>query len=218
MIKSNTIKFAIYARKSTEGDDRQMASIQDQVDIANKIAERENLRVIKIYKEKGSAHKVNNRPIFNEMVQQIQTGKISGIICWQTNRLARNPQESGLIQQLLVDGKLKVIYINDKIYYPEDNVLMLGVEAGMSAQYSIDLSKNVKRGLNSKNKAGGCNSLAPQGYLNVQDEENGSRSVAIDPQRFELIQKAFRLYLTGNYSVPEIVSIMNNDWGYLSKK
>lgn len=213
----NNIKYVIYARKSTEGDDRQIASIKDQITIAKQIAERDNLKVVKIFQEKGSASKVNNRPFFNQMIQMIQDGKANGIICWQANRLARNPQESGIIQQLLVDKKLKIIRTNDKDYRPEDNVLLFGVEAGMSTQYSIDLSKNVKRGLRSKNKEGGFSGVAPQGYLNFTEGYTKKRTIVADPDRFEIIQKAFRMFLSGDYTVPEIISAFN-EWGYRSKK
>lgn len=212
------VKFIIYARKSTEGEDRQVASLDDQMDAAERIVKQNGYKVVKRFTEKASASKHGNRPLFGQMIKMIEQGKASGIICWQANRLARNPGESGLVQQLLLDGKIQMIHTSDRIYYPWDNVLIFGVEAGMAAQYSIDLSKNVIRGMHSKNKKGGWNHVAPQGYLNGRDEITKQPNIEPDPKRFPLLKKMFMLYLTGNYSVPELVSIMNDDWHYLTPK
>ena len=197
------LKFIIYARKSTEGEDRQMASLPDQLDIAKQIVAKNNYKVVKIFQEAASASKCNNRPKFDQMVRMIEQGKANGIICWQTNRLARNPKENGIIQQLLIEGKLKLIHTNDRVYRPEDN--------------TIDLSKNVTRGVRSKNRHGHCTGVAPQGYLNKRDSNN-QPIVEIDPDRFYVLQRIFKLYLTGNYSVPDLLSILNDDYHFTTLK
>lgn len=205
-VNPKDLKFIIYARKSTEGEDRQMASLPDQLDIAKQIVAKNNYKVVKIFQEAASASKCNNRPKFDQMVRMIEQGKANGIICWQTNRLARNPKENGIIQQLLIEGRLKLIHTNDRVYRPEDNTIVFGVEASMATQYSIDLSKNVTRGVRSKNKHGHCTGVAPQGYLNKRDNDN-QPTIEIDPERFYVLQRIFKLYLTGNYSVPDLLSI-----------
>lgn len=212
------LKYVIYARKSTESEDRQVKSLGDQIEFAKELAKEHHLKIIKTFSESGSASKRDNRPKFKEMVKMIESGRADGIICWHQNRLARNPLESGLIHQLLIEEKIKIIITRERAFYPDDNALLFEVEAGMSAQYSRDLSKNVKRGMRTNNKQGRFNSLAPVGYLNSKDEETGRSCIIKDPARFELLQKAFRLYLTGGYSVPEIVSILNNDWGFRTKR
>lgn len=44
------------------------------------------------------------------------------------------------------------------------------------------------------------------------------RIEASTPERFPLMQKAFRMMLTGSYSVSKIARIMREDWGYTSLK
>lgn len=207
------LKFVIYARKSTEGEDRQMASLPDQLRIARGIAKQNGYKVVETFEEAASASKVNNRPQFNEMIRMIKTGKVNGIICWQTNRLARNALENGVVQQLLIDGKIQLIHTNDRIYRPEDNALVFSVEASMAAQYSRDLSINVTRGVHSKNRRGGCTGVAPVGYLNSRDKNN-LPTVIPDPKRFSVIKRIFELYLTGNYSVPELLEVLNHDYHF----
>lgn len=216
-VNPKDLKFIIYARKSTEGEDRQMASLPDQLDIAKQIVAKNKYKVVKTFQEAASASKCDNRPKFDQMVRMIEQGKANGIICWQTNRLARNPKENGIIQQLLIEGKLKLIHTNDRVYRPEDNAIVFGVEASMAAQYSIDLSKNVTRGMRSKNKHGHCVGVAPQGYLNRRDENN-QPTIEIDPNRFYILQRMFKLYLTGNYSVPDLVGILNDEYHFTTLK
>ena len=89
----NDMRYILYARKSTEGDDRQIQSIDDQVKIMTEVAERLRLKVVKVVREAKSAKSPNNRPLFNEMLNSIEGGHADGILCWQINRLScQDPQ------------------------------------------------------------------------------------------------------------------------------
>lgn len=79
-----------------------MASLPDQLDIAKQIVAKNNYKVVKIFQEAASASKCNNRPKFDQMVRMIEQGKANGIICWQTNRLARNLRKMALFSNYLL--------------------------------------------------------------------------------------------------------------------
>ena len=113
---------------------------------------------------------------------------------------------------------LKAIVTPHRLYLSQDNVLLLNIEFGQANQYLRDLSKNVKRGLQTKINNGWRPGRAPEGYLNDKTEEHGNRKIIIDDIRFPLIRKAWDLFLTGNYTVPQILKIMNDDWGYRTTK
>ena len=92
MKKDNSkITYILYARKSSESEDRQIQSIDDQVNRLEDLATELNLDIKKKYTEAKSAKKPNNRPIFDEMIERIEKGEADGILCWQINRLSRNP-------------------------------------------------------------------------------------------------------------------------------
>jgi site-specific DNA recombinase len=205
-------KYFIYCRKSSEAEDRQVLSIDSQTAELKKIADKLNLNIAELFTESRSA-KAPGRPVFKKMVQKINQGKASGVICWKLDRLARNPIDGGQIIWLLQKGIIKHIQTFDRAYYPEDNVLLMNVEFGMANQFVLDLSKNVKRGLRAKLEKGWRPNLAPLGYLNDKTQGKGKNILSKDPDRFELIKKMWKLMISGRYTPPKILSIANNKWG-----
>ena len=147
------IKYFLYARKSSEAEDRQVASIGSQIDELTKLAKRENLEIANTFSESQSA-KEPGRPLFNEMIDKIHKKEIQGIICWKLDRLARNPVDGGQINWMLQQGIIRHIQTFERSYYPTDNVLMMSVEFGMANQFIRDLSQNTKRGLKAKAERG----------------------------------------------------------------
>lgn len=137
----------------------------------------------------------------------IQRGEIDTILCWKLDRLARNPVDQGTIQYLLQKGIIKRIITSERDYLPEDNVLLMNVELGMANQYILDLRKNVMRGNKTKLEKGWLPGKPPIGYLNHPI----SRTIVPDAERFPLIQKLFKLFLTGAYSPLQLVMIARDE-------
>ena len=64
------IKYCLYARKSTESQERQILSIDSQIKEMLQLAERENLEIVTIKRESHSAKETGQRPIFNEVIDR----------------------------------------------------------------------------------------------------------------------------------------------------
>ena len=94
---NSSIKYFLYARKSSESEDRQIQSIDDQIKRLKELSIKLKLNIVKTYEEAKSAKKPDNRPLFDEMIEKIENGEADGILCWQINRLSRNPIDSGKI-------------------------------------------------------------------------------------------------------------------------
>lgn len=206
-------KYFIYARKSSEGADRQILSIEGQLNELQKIVQRDNLTVVGTFTESKSAHIPNNRPAFTQMITKIQKGVGNGIIVWHTNRITRNPKESGVIQQLLQDGKIVSIITPYRHFRTEDNALLFSIEASEANQYSRDLSVNVKRGLKQKYEMGHPPGYAQLGYLNTKSSIRGSNKIIVDEERWHIVRKGFELVLSGAYTISQVLDILNNDYG-----
>ena len=196
------MKYILYARKSSEDKSKQILSLESQVSEMKKLASSLDLEIDKIYTESKSAKLPNNRPLFLEMLKLLENNHEAegyGILCWKIDRLSRNPIDSGKIQWLLQQSKIKVIQTSDKQYLPSDNVLLLNIEGSMANQYILDLSKNVKRGLRTKLEKGGWPCIAPIGYLN-----DGKGGILVDKERSPYVKQIFQMYISGNYTIKEI--------------
>src|SRR3989344_542628 len=101
-------KFFLYARKSTDVEDKQVLSIDAQLTELRSFAREQGLDVIEEFIEKQSA-KVPGRPIFGQMLRRIERGEANGIVSWHPDRLARNSVDGGQIIYLLDTGKLASI-------------------------------------------------------------------------------------------------------------
>ncbi|MSU55312.1 MAG: recombinase family protein [Candidatus Taylorbacteria bacterium] len=216
--ENEKIKYFLYVRKSSEGEERQVQSIPDQTDRLTKLAEEMKFEIVEILPESKSAKNPNNRPVFDKMLERIENGEADGILCWEINRLSRNPVDSGKIQWLLQQSVIKIIRTINREYRPDDNALLLSVESGSANQFILDLKKGVKRGIDSKLVKGMAPILAPLGYLNTKTETRGENYIVKDPERFPIIRKMWDLMLSGNYTPPKIRDIANDEWGLRTRK
>ena len=206
MRKTETLRYFLYARKSSESEDRQMASIEDQKAEVKKIAEELNLNIIGVYSESKSA-KAPGRKAFNEMLQRIEKGDADAILCWKLNRLARNPVDGGKVSWLLQNNIIKHIQCYGRDYKPTDNVLMMQVELGMANQFVKDLSTDVKRGMRQKAERGwNPFPTLPIGYVHNKTRKGlvKGKEIIKDKKRFPLVKKLWQMMLTGAYSIADI--------------
>jgi site-specific DNA recombinase len=211
------INYFIYARKSTEGEDRQSLSIPSQIEDDVKIQARERLTVCDTITDSASAKIPFNRTGYLSMIKRIKTGEASGIIVWKIDRLARNHLEWGELMHLLQAGVIKSIWTMHREYRSEDSALLISLEASMATQYSVDLSEVVKRGLERKIKMGQPPLIARIGYLNTKLNEHGSNSIIVDEARWPIMRKAFDMMLTGQYTMAHIVSVLNNEYQFRTR-
>jgi len=213
MQPSKPLKYFVYARKSSESEDKQVASIDAQLFELSKMAQDSSLSVVEILTESRSA-KAPGRPVFNDMVARIQNGEANGILCWKLNRLARNPIDGAAIQWMLQQGVIQHIQTYGRSYYPNDNVIVMAVELGMANQFIRDLSTDTKRGLSAKVERGWMPGRAPLGYINNRFREKGDKDIIIDKERFPLVRKMWDLLLDKQLPTAQIYDIATDDWGF----
>jgi len=199
------MRYLIYARKSSESEEKQAQSIDDQLKELRGLALQRNLTVVGEFTEARSAKAPGGRPVFAEILARLQAGEADGILCWHVNRLFRNPVDFGSIAWMLQNGLLKEIYTPHQIHRSSDNVLLLSVENGMATQYIIDLKKAVLRGTNSKIEKGWFPHKAPEGYLNRDGE------IIRDPLRFDPIRLIWEMALSDKTTneILEAMTLLN---------
>ena len=204
-------KYVIYARKSTESEDRQVLSIDSQVREVRQLAARHGVVVAEVLMESRSA-KAPGRPVFGQLVRRIQRGEVAGVLCWKMDRLARNPYDSGVILQAQADGKLERIITSDGVKTPDGNDRLMGTfELAFATKYIDDLRANVKRGNRARFEKGWPNHLPPIGYLN----DKTTKTIVKDQERFDLVRRMWEALLAGRRP-REIARTASREWGLVT--
>ena len=197
-------KYFLYARKSTDDEDRQILSIEAQITELKEFAAKEKLEIAASLCEAKTA-KEPGRIVFNEMIERIESGEADGILAWHPDRLARNSIDGGRIIYLADTGKINFLKFPTFWF---DNTpqgkFMLNIAFGQSKYYVDNLSENVKRGIRQKLRRGEYPGLAPVGYLN----DLKTHTIILDPKKYKIIKKVFGLYSTGEYCLENLISIL----------
>ena len=89
------VQYCLYARKSSESEEKQALSIDSQIKEMLAIAQRDSLYVADIYRESHSAKDCGQRPVFNKLLTEIKNGNFTGILAWHPDRLSRNARDLG---------------------------------------------------------------------------------------------------------------------------
>lgn len=196
--------YLAYARKSSEAEDRQMASIPDQLKAIEEICLRKGIQILETFTESRSAGEPG-RPEFNRMIEMIITrGDIKGIVCWRLNRMSRNPEDEGKLRQQLHSGNIEEIISTEKTYKKDDSDFVMALEGSQAQRFITDLKKDTARGMQSKLDKGIAPILAPPGYRNAVEKRQGERDILPHPLYFSLMRQVFDYALTGNYSALQV--------------
>ena len=205
------MKYFIYARKSTDDEERQILSIDAQLDELRMLAAREKLEVVREYIESQTAKKPG-RPIFNEMLKAIKRGEAQAILAWHPDRLARNSVDGGRLIYDLDTGTLATLKFPTTWFEnTPQGKFMLSIAFGQSKYYVDSLSENIKRGLRKKLREGIYPNKPPIGYLN----DPKTRAVYIDLERGPLVRRMFEEYSTGRYTAAALLDLVTA-WGLRS--
>ena len=190
----------LYARKSTDEDDRQLLSIDAQLAELREFARKESLHIAREFVESRTA-KVPGRPVFDAMMRDVERGHVEGILAWHPDRLARNSVDGGRIIYALDTGNMNALKF--PTFWFENTPqgkFMLQIAFGQSKYYVDNLSENVKRGIRQKIRLGWFPSKPPVGYLN----EPRLRTIVIDTDRAPLVRKLFEAYATDQYTIYQL--------------
>ncbi|MDP2600092.1 MAG: recombinase family protein, partial [Deltaproteobacteria bacterium] len=205
-------KYFLYARKSTEDDDRQVMSIEAQLFELREYAHRENLEILEEFQESKSA-KTPGRKIFGEMMAKIEKSEGMGILAWHPDRLARNSLDGGKIIYDVDTHKIVSLRFPTFWFEPTpQGLFMLQVAFGQSKYFSDNLAENIKRGIRQKLRRGEWLNLAPFGY------QNNPRTHNIEPHLINarIVKLAFEEYAKGTHTYISLAQFLA-DIGVVSK-
>lgn len=210
------IKYVLYARKSTESDEKQALSIDSQVKEMLQIAERESLNIIDIRRESHSAKDSGQRPVYQEILEDLRSGRYTGILTWAPDRLSRNAGDLGSLVDLMDQKKLLEIRTYGQHFHNSPNEKFLLMILCSQAKLENDnKSINVKRGLKTRCEMGLWPCPAPTGYLKEKRLDRKCQSF-IDPDRGHIVKEMFEKVAYEKWSGRKIYHWLKFDLNFKS--
>lgn len=185
------VKYCLYARKSTESEERQVLSIDSQIKEMLQLADREGLEIVTMKRESHSAKETGQRPVFNEIIEELKQGKFNGILTWAPDRISRNAGDLGKIVDLMDANLLQDIRtFGQRFMNSPNDKFMLMILCGQAKLENDNRGINVKRGLRTRVEMGLWPGVAPLGYLN-QKRLDKKCEVIIDQDHAPIVKKIF---------------------------
>lgn len=216
-VSPSGIRYCLYARKSTEQEDKQALSIESQVKEMQSLAEREGLEIVEIKREAHSSKEVGQRPVYNELISEIRQGKFNGILTWAPDRLSRNAGDLGSVVDLMDQGLLHEIRTYGQRFTNNPNEKFLLMILGSQAKLENDNKMvNVKRGLRARCEMGLWPSVPPTGYLSHSDR-NRKCEVILDERRADVIKQMYEKVAYDGWSGRKLYHWLRDDIRFRTK-
>jgi DNA invertase Pin-like site-specific DNA recombinase len=203
---------AAYIRVSREdGDKEESNSIRNQrTFLMNYILAKEDLHLYHIYVDDGYSGTNFHRPGFQQMIAEIEHGRVNCVIVKDLSRFGRDYLDTGnYLERYFPAWGVRFIAINDHI----DSIhqaydLLIPIKNIFNEQYSRDISKKIRSTLHAKQQSGEfIGAFACYGYQKSPSDRN---KLIIDPYAADIVRRIFSLYLHG-YGKKKIAKILNSE-------
>ncbi len=169
-------------------------SIEAQVRAIKDYCCKNNYNLIKIYKDEGiSGTSIRDREAFLELIKDSKNKMFKYVIVHKFDRFARNRYDHAIYEKKLNDNGVKLLSVLEQLNDSPESVILKSVLTGMNEYYSLNLSREVKKGLK-ENALKGKHSggIPPLGY-----DLNDDRKYVINEKEAEAVRLIFDLALKG---------------------
>jgi len=191
------LKYCLYARKSSESDERQAMSIDSQIKEMSDLAEKEGFKVAKVLQESHSAKQSGQRPVFMQLLTEIRSGEVNSVLTWAPDRLSRNAGDLGSLVDLMDDKKLiKIRTYSQSFTNTPSEKFMLMILCSQAKLENDNRGENVKRGIRAKCEMGWRPCMPPIGYYNRAMA--GVKDIVVDPDRGPFVAEMFKKVAKGD--------------------
>jgi len=197
-----------YMRDS--GGPNQQESIRQQEKVIQEYCKSHGLVLSRIYSETASGRRTKNRDQFLEMFNYVMTCPADirprGLILWAYSRFSRDIVDFNYYLYGLIKTGMAIHSLTEQIPDGIAGQMLLQVKAFTNADFSIQLGKQIKRGIADRVQNGYSNGgTPPKGYRIVREYEgsrrNGSTRIGIkweiDPVLAPLVRQAWELRAQG---------------------
>ena len=195
------MKGVIYARYSS--DNQREESIEGQLRECKEYAERNDITILGTYIDRALSAKTDNRPEFQHMIKESAKGLFDVVLVWKLDRFARNRYDSARYKNLLKKNGVKVISARENISEGSEGIILEAMLEGYAEYYSVNLARNIKRGLKE-------NALHAQviGRPCLGYKAGENKQYEIEPIGAKTVHEIFDLYASG-LPVSKIIKRLN---------
>ncbi len=205
-------KYFGYIRVSTAKQGEKGVSLQEQRAAIEQYAQRYALNMVQWFEERESAAK-RGRPVFTQMMKQLRSGQVRGVIIHKIDRSARNLKDWADLGDL-IDAGLEVHFANESLdLHMRGGRLSADIQAVVASDYIRNLREETKKGFYGRLKQGFYPLPAPLGYL----DRGKAKKKEPDPDRSLFVAKLFVLYGTGQYSLHRLLA-ESHAWGLRNRR
>ena len=134
-----------YARYSS--DNQREESITAQLRAINEWAKNNGHIIVKEYIDEAFSARTDNRPNFLKMIEDSQTEKWDGIVVHKLDRFSRNRYNSAIYKKTLKDNGKKLFSVLERLDDSPESIILESMLEGLSEYYSVNLAREVKKGL-----------------------------------------------------------------------
>lgn len=207
------LRYCLYARKSSESDEKQALSIGSQITEMERLAKQQGLEIVEQIQESKSAKDSGNRIGFLKLIEGLEEERFNSILTWAPDRLSRNAGDLGRLVDLMDQKVLINIQTSGQTFTntPDEKFLLM-ILCSQAKLENDNRSKNVKRGQRTKCEMGSRPGPTPLGYKLIRGKRYGEPStIAIDEERAPFIKKAFEYVVNHNLSGRQVKEYLEDE-------
>lgn len=171
-------------------------SIRNQKMILQKYADDHGFRNCKFYVDDGYSGANFDRPGFQEMMADIQAGKVGTVIVKDQSRLGRDYLQTGMLMEITFPQyDVRFIAINDGVDSANGISDFSGIKNYFNDFYARDTSRKIRAVIKAKGERGErVSTTTPYGYR--RDLENPKKLI-LDPETAPIVKRIFEMRLNG---------------------
>lgn len=191
------LAFAYLRLSREELQGSESGSITNQRMIITNYCRQNGITLVREFADDGWSGGNFDRPAFQEMMRQLESGSANTVITKDLSRLGRDMRESSYYaEQFFPENGIRYIAIADNFDTEHDN-MMAPFQFAMNEVYLRDSSRKVKTVLRNKRENGLYCACPPYGYR----KENGNKNILVpDEMTSPIVRRIFERAASGDSS------------------
>ena len=201
--KGGEVRLVAYYRYSG-GSGQTEQSIEGQRRDCEAYARLHNMTIQKEYVDRHISGKTDDRAAFQQMIADSDKGAFDMVICWKTDRFARNRYDSAVYKKRLRDNGVEIVYAAESNISGAEGIIIEGVMEALAEYYSAELAEKMRRGMRESALKG--QAISRCRALGLKTDEH--KRFVIDEKTAPTVRFIFEHYAAGE-SAMSIVEQLN---------